>query len=1194
MNNPKKQKKPIIEVSKWDRKVRYDQTSTCNLVLHNYDKKVKWEFDKDTNEYLSAVIYQNALSISPNKKVGKKASIIVYAKDNDKVIASTVIKIEIKKSKKLIIGLWLGLCLGIPALAAIIAAPFIARELGKAKIEANIPTHMETGMAPSEVDIKVIRDNKQEDIKQVKFEYSKEGIVEAEYNADKHEVILTPEAPGDVIMSVIVTLKDETVTQDSYEIKVTTKNPYVVTIKSDEKSLTIKENQNGSIKFSAGVYDDTGSSEGVWQKVEWKTKEALPNGFFFTPIDINHTELTVAKDPAQGDYFITVYAESAYTTKEQKPVKSEEKTVKFTVTPGYPTQVTVEASETSVSLNESETKEITYTATVEPKEYTGQAVIWHITYDGEETPLPGYEFTKESDNTAKLTITQPYTGDHEIVVYAEAVEETKSGSHIKSDDVTLPVSVSAFYPNEVVISSTGEDTMNVEEGVTQTKTYTATVNPTGVSQDVTWHASYNESEELPSGISIDPSTGVLKVDDTAIQNETAYEIIVYAIANQTDREGNEVKSNEKTVDVKITKPLSTGVTIEATSPNTINVAKGTTYNSEEFTAKVTPEHAVQKVSWELGDGTPSGIEIVDGNKIKVGSNVSTGKYTVQIRATTTDHTPKGEQEVSSNWKDITINVVSLAISGKDNIGYADLGEKIESERTFTSSYDPESFTGALKWHIVDADTGNPINGIYFANEGASNTLTIDATSMQPEDAKTYNVKVYATGTLDATREVTSSNEVEFMITIINASAKGVYLQGDTTTLFQNYRSIGTSRTYTATVTPYGTTPSSVAWKATYNGSTTLPTGITFVQKSSNIQQCDLKVLGTTAEGKYDIDLSCSAVVDGTTVNSQHLVVTVEVLPQPHDQNELVYKGTTYILEDNFNPNDLCWSKTYKKSQAVPTIPSWSVKNKATQETSTLQLTWDNKDKVTSVTLKTCDPTITSLNLAFLHGMYGLEYVDISGLCNITHLGVTFIGGISRTQTESQEFDDGFSKLKQVDLSSLSNVTSIDGDFMYNCTGLEKIDISPLYNIPDLGEYFLQRCINIEEVNFSNMVNIKTISRRFMHYCTKLKKVDLSQAKKLLNTNAIYPGFVQDCPNITEVNLGSIKAAVFAADQYNNVADFSFALYGQFTQGASQPAYVNGILIKGDYASDIVSKFGEIKGTVPSGQSYKVWRKLKTS
>ena len=120
-----------------------------------------------------------------------------------------------------------------------------------------------------------------------------------------------------------------------------------------------------------------------------------------------------------------------------------------------------------------------------------------------------------------------------------------------------------------------------------------------------------------------------------------------------------------------------------------------------------------------------------------------------------------------------------------------------------------------------------------------------------------------------------------------------------------------------------------------------------------------------------------------------------------------------------------------------------------------------------------------------------------------------------------------------------------------------------------------------------MVNIKSISRRFMHYCTKLKKVDLSQAKKLLTTDSVLPGFVQDCPNITEVNLGSIKATVFAVDQTGNVSDFSFALYGQFTEGASQPAYVNGILIKGDDAANIVNKFGELKGTVPAGQSYKV-------
>ena len=223
-------------------------------------------------------------------------------------------------------------------------------------------------------------------------------------------------------------------------------------------------------------------------------------------------------------------------------------------------------------------------------------------------------------------------------------------------------------------------------------------------------------------------------------------------------------------------------------------------------------------------------------------------------------------------------------------------------------------------------------------------------------------------------------------------------------------------------------------------------------------------------------------------------------------------------------------------------------------------------------------------------MYNLENVDISGLCNVTRLGLTFIGGIARVT--GQDFDAGFTKLKYVDLSPLNNVLTIDGDFMYNCTGLQSIDIGSLYNIPNLGEYFLQRCIGLKEVNFSNMININIIGRRFMHCCTNLLRLDLSQAKKITTIN---PGFVQDCSHLTEVNLGSIASTVFSNDRSEasiSNPDFNFALWTQFTTNpTTQPAYKNGILIKGTYASVIAGRFSTGDGAV---DSYHWYRKTKTS
>ena len=1081
-----KEKNIEVKVSRWLPKVRYDGTSSCNLSLLNStvnDSDVKWEVAQNTNKHLNVAIVDSTLAVTPSKDAGSNQTITVYAKVNNKVVAKREIEVKIKKNKKLVLWLCLGLCLFLPVALVAVGTPLLVNEYGAVTISDNMPKTLEMGKVPPGVDLKVGRGTTEIQPREVNFSYSPDEIISATYDEEVKQIFVVPVKPGQVTITVEVTLDDGSVVEQPYDI-------YVLS--------------------------------------------------------------------------------------------------------AYPEYVTVTPSKQDVYINESQSDEIVYKAIVGPEEQVVQEVKWFMSFDGSsENPLPdGFTFTTTS-NTARLAINKPLPDEHEIVVYAKTIQISKEGVPLVSDEVTNKIKISNFYPDSVSISGDW-DPMDIIEGEPESRQFTSEVYPEGVSQDVTWVAEYNGSEELPTGISLDPETGEFIVDDTAI--EGTYNITIHAEANQTDREGNVVKSESKTIPITITKPISRSISVDATVPSTINVASGTTYE-EEFTATVNPEHAVQTVTWEAVDRTTglaiSGIEF-DGNKIKIGSTLNNGIYNVKVRATTTDHVAPDPQ-ISSEWQNLTITVVDLAIAGKDNIAYLDKNTTSLKERQFTNAYDPSSFTGEILWHVVDSTTGNPVNGIYFENSGKDPYLSIDATKITfSTESITYLVNVYATGKLSADNRVVTSNIIQFPITVIDPTKNGVYIQGDTTTIYQKYYSIGTSRTYTATVTPYGTVPSSVNWTLnSANSLGALPSGITYTVKDDGIH-CDLKVAGSVGQGKYPVDISCSATLSsGKVVYSQHLVVTIEVLPQPHNQNKLVYNGTTYTLYDNFDPNQLCWENKAAQSTHAPLSVTYYPNPETSTATDTLTIPWTDRNKITKVLLRTCKPTITSVNDRFLYAMYKLNEVDISGLCNVTTLGLTFIGGIARK--DGQDFDAGFTLLKKVDLSPLSNVLTIAGDFMYNCTGLESIDISPLYNIPDLGSYFLQRCIKITEVNFSNMVNINKIDRRFMHCCTNLLRVDLSQAKKLLASNAIKPGFVQDCPNLTEVNLGTIKSAVFANDRSlatTDNPDFNFALWTQFTTDpTSTVAYKNGITIKGTDAATIVSRFTNSTGKTVG--DYKWYRKIKT-
>jgi hypothetical protein len=105
-------------------------------------------------------------------------------------------------------------------------------------------------------------------------------------------------------------------------------------------------------------------------------------------------------------------------------------------------------------------------------------------------------------------------------------------------------------------------------------------------------------------------------------------------------------------------------------------------------------------------------------------------------------------------------------------------------------------------------------------------------------------------------------------------------------------------------------------------------------------------------------------------------------------------------------------------------------------------------------------------------------------------------------------------IKNLNLSHLTKLTSINTAFLHNCTSLEILILPP--NITYIDMLFLKGCSNVKEINMSNLLNLGTINHSFLKDCTSLKTLILPP-----NIKYIYSPFLEGCVNITELNLSHL-------------------------------------------------------------------------
>ena len=162
--------------------------------------------------------------------------------------------------------------------------------------------------------------------------------------------------------------------------------------------------------------------------------------------------------------------------------------------------------------------------------------------------------------------------------------------------------------------------------------------------------------------------------------------------------------------------------------------------------------------------------------------------------------------------------------------------------------------------------------------------------------------------------------------------------------------------------------------------------------------------------------------------------------------------------------------------------------------------------------------ITSIGDGFMVYCSELESIDLSPLSNITSIGYNFMYDCSR--------------LESIDLSGLSNLTSIGNYFMYNCSRLTRIDLSPLSNITSIGNNFMYSCGELRSINLSGLLNLTSIGNGFMNSCTELTSIDLSELSNLTSIgNGIGDGFMENCIQLRSINLSGLSKATSIGDSF---------------------------------------------------------------
>jgi hypothetical protein len=183
----------------------------------------------------------------------------------------------------------------------------------------------------------------------------------------------------------------------------------------------------------------------------------------------------------------------------------------------------------------------------------------------------------------------------------------------------------------------------------------------------------------------------------------------------------------------------------------------------------------------------------------------------------------------------------------------------------------------------------------------------------------------------------------------------------------------------------------------------------------------------------------------------------------------------------------------------------------------------------------------------------LAAVDLSGLSNVTSVGDAFLGAsgstsglsdidlspLSKVTSIGQSFlmhSTNLVDLASLNLSALTSLQSVGDKFLYHCN-FTVADLRSLTSLKNIGDYFLGNNANLNSVNLSGLTNLESIGSAFLGESANLTSVDLSGLSGL---ESIGENFLIDKTNLTGLDLSDLTGLrtignAFFKDSGNNAA-----------------------------------------------------------
>ena len=198
------------------------------------------------------------------------------------------------------------------------------------------------------------------------------------------------------------------------------------------------------------------------------------------------------------------------------------------------------------------------------------------------------------------------------------------------------------------------------------------------------------------------------------------------------------------------------------------------------------------------------------------------------------------------------------------------------------------------------------------------------------------------------------------------------------------------------------------------------------------------------------------------------------------------------------------------------------------------------DSLVSVDASTLK-SVTSIDVGFLTRCKKLESVDLFSFDKITVISDEFLSeceslkdisnmsGLSNVKSIEKNFLGGCDSLVSVDASALKSVTSIDVGFLTRCKKLESVDLFSFDKITVISDEFLSECESLKDIsNMSGLSNVKSIEKNFLGGCESLVSVDASALKSV---RSIGSGFLTRCKKLESVDLCSFNEVTVIGDSF---------------------------------------------------------------